>query len=160
MDVDGGAEFSDMDINELKDNMVLDSEGQSEMVEAAVKKCTCAKTLQERTDIGEFVRKKHLAKTTTAGVDGSITLSVDSGNAFETLKYMFDMSLHRDDNNQENEERETAFFVWALKNIEGWGITETNEDKHEITLKKFKHHKVKINRCIIRRVSMDVLCVS
>ena len=86
-------------------------------------------------------------------------MSAASGNSFETLKYMFDMSLHRDDDNQENKERETAFWQWTLKNIEGWGITETNEDKHEITLKKIKNHKVKIIRCIIRRVSMDVLCV-
>ena len=93
-DFDASAEFADMDINTLKNEMVLDSERRSEMVEAAVKKCTCAKTLQEKTDIGEFARKKHLAKKTAAGDDGSITLRADSRHAFETLKYIFDMSLH------------------------------------------------------------------
>ena len=128
------------------------------MVEAAVKKCTCAKTFHERTDIGEFVRKKHLAKKTRVGDDGSITLRANSGNAFETVKYMFDMSLHRDDDNPENEERESAFYHWTLSNIEDWEIIETSEVKQEITLKK--NHKVKINRCIITRISIDVLYIS
>ena len=77
------------------------------MVEAAVNKCTCAKTLQERTEIGEFVRKKRLAKRTRGGEDGSITLRANSRHAFETLKYVFDMSLHQDDNNPEKKREKT-----------------------------------------------------
>ena len=62
------------------------------------------------------------------------------------------MSLHQDDNNPENKERESAFFDWTFINIEDWEIIEINEAKVEITLKKIKNHKVKINRCIIRRI--------
>ena len=127
-----------MDINELKDEIILDSEQQSEMVEAAVNKCTCPKTLQERTEIGEFVRKKRLAKRTRAGLDGSITLRANSRHAFEILKYVFDLSLRKDDNGPENKERESAFFDWTFSNIEDWEIIEINEVKMEITLKNQK----------------------
>ena len=65
-----------------------------------------------------------------------MTVRANSTHAFETLKYVFDISVHQDDNDLEDEERESAFVDWTFSNIEDWEIIETNEVKEEITLKK------------------------
>ena len=83
------------------------------MNQAAENKCACAKTLQERKEIGEFVRKKGLAKKITEGEDRSMKMCAKSAHAFETLKYVFDSSAHPVANVLENKEREMAFVDWC-----------------------------------------------
>ena len=45
--------FANMDINELKKEMIKGGRQESETVEPKVNKCTCATTLQEREEIQE-----------------------------------------------------------------------------------------------------------
>ena len=127
-----------MDINELKQEMMLDGEQESEIVEAAVNKCTCVKTLQERKDIGQYVKNKELVKKIQEGKDGLMKMRAKSAHAFETLKYVFDSSAHPVDNVLENTEREIAFLDWCHCFIDDWKVIETDEGKKEITLKKSK----------------------
>ena len=62
--------FANMNINELKQEMIKGGRQDSETVEPEVNKCTCLKTLRERKEIEEYVKKKDLERQIKFCKDG------------------------------------------------------------------------------------------
>ena len=88
------------------------------------------------------MKKKDWVRQIKFCEDGSMKVCAKGTSAFETLKYVFDSSMHPEENVLVNKEREDAFIDWCHCDIEDWTVTETNEREKEITLKKIRNHKV------------------
>ena len=148
--------FANMNINELKQEMIKGGRQDSETVEPEVNKCMCLTTLQERKEIEEYVKKKDLGRQIKFCKDGSMKVRAKDASAFETLKYVFISSMR----DLVDNERDGAFIDWCHCGIEDWTVTELNERDKEITLKKIQKPQGKLNRRIITQISIEALYFS
>ena len=112
--------------------MIKGGRQDSETIKPEVNKCTCLKTLRERKEIEEYVKKKDLGRQIKFCKDGSMKVRAKGTSAFETLKYVFDSTMCV----LVDEQREGAYIQWCHYGIEDWTVTETNESEKGITLKK------------------------